>query len=349
MTASTITRTSTGDTARALREFRAMGTSCRVLVDGPFAEVLADAAVERIELLEQCWSRFRATSELMHLNSRAGTGAVAVSADLLTLVRTMQQAWSQTGGLFDPTVIDSMNALGYDRDFAQVSARSSIASDAISAAVVRPAPGMSGIVIDEAAGTITLPAGIGLDPGAIGKGLAADVIVDELRTAGAQAVLVDLGGDIVFAGTPIEGTWAIGIEVAAIALPGKDAEPELSYLDFPAGTMHGAVATSTTLKRRWGTKHHVIDPRTGDVARSAHAQVTVVAECGWRAEAAATCAMLLGDQAEQWLDDHALVHVLVQDPNAKFPNTSNSNMTALMKHTTQAANDLRDHSEGESR
>jgi thiamine biosynthesis lipoprotein len=234
---------------------------------------------------------------------------VTVSEDLLTLVDIMREAWQASGGLFDPTVIESMNALGYDRDFASVIARDAIAM--VTAQVSR-APGMGDIVIDEEAMTISLPAGVGLDPGAIGKGLAADIIVEELMNSGADGVLVNLGGDIVFAGSPgSDAPWVMAILDERLPLDVDDRV--VRHLEFEAGTDHGAVATSTTLKRVWADgRHHVIDPRTGDVARTDLVQATIAASTGWWAEVAATTALLLGsEKAEEWLDENELVHVLM--------------------------------------
>lgn len=293
----------------ATRTFRAMGTDCEVIVYGAGGEDFAAMGAHRVELLEQCWSRFRSTSELMHLNSLAGTGPVAVSEDLFTLVDIMLEAWSATDGLFDPTVIDSMVALGYDRDFASVIARDAIAA---ATAQVNRAPGMGDVVLDEEAMTIALPAGVGLDPGAIGKGLAADIIVEELMSSGAEGVLVNLGGDIVFAGSPGSNEpWVMAIHDER--LPQDVTDRVVRHLEFEAGTDHGAVATSTTLKRVWANgRHHVIDPRTGDVARTDLVQATIAASTGWWAEVAATTALLLGrDKAEAWLDKNELVHVLM--------------------------------------
>lgn len=291
------------------RTFRAMGTDCELIVYGPGAEELAALGEQRVELLEQCWSRFRSTSELMQLNSLAGTGPVAVSEDLLTLVDIMLEGWKATDGLFDPTVINSMNALGYDRDFASVIARDAIA--AVTAKVNR-APGMGDVVINEEDMTISLPTGVGLDPGAIGKGLAADIIVEELMNAGAEGILVNLGGDIVFAGSPgSDDPWVMAILDERLPLDVEDRV--VRHLEFEAGTDHGGVATSTTLKRVWADgRHHVIDPRTGDVARTDLVQVTIGASTGWWAEVAATTALLLGsEKAEAWLDENELVHVLM--------------------------------------
>ena len=130
--------------------------------------------------------------------------------------------------------------------------------------------------------------------------------------AGADGVLVNLGGDIVFAGAPgSDAPWVIAI--LDERLPVDAADRAVRHLEFEAGTDHGAVATSTTLKRVWADgRHHVIDPRTGDVARTDLVQATIAASTGWWAEVAATTALLLGsEKASPWLDENELVHVLM--------------------------------------
>ncbi len=289
-----------------------MGTDCTVTVyasGNRAAGALLDAAVLRVELLEACWSRFRPTSELNRLNSQAGSGPVEVSADLLRLVWTMKEAWAQTQGLLDPTILTSIKAIGYDTDFASVIARSAI--EATNEHLrVEASPGMYDVVM--AGANVTLPLGVGLDPGAIGKGLAGDIIVEELRSAGATGVIVNLGGDVVFAGSPGDDPyWLVAIEDERVPVgaPGRI----MSNLEFDRVTDRGAVATSTTLKRRWGNgRHHLIDPRTGNVAVVDIVQATVAADFGWRAEMAATAALLLGaDAGHEWLEDHDFVSVLL--------------------------------------
>ncbi len=291
--------------------FRAMGTDCHVLVHSVAeAQELADLAIERVELLEQSWSRFRPTSELNRLNAAAGRGPQPVSADLLRLAQSMREAWDVTAGLFDPTVLASMRALGYDADFATVTART--ATD-LGDVLLAAAPGMSAVLIDEAAATIALPAGVGLDPGAIGKGLAADIVAEELMTAGAQGVLVNLGGDVSLAGERTDGEpWIIGIEDERQSAdhPGR----LMQALTLPAG--RAGIATSTTLKRRWaqGRRHHVLDPRTGTMSTSTLVQVTVVAPSACTAEWSATAALLQApDAAASWLREHDRTAFLMTD------------------------------------
>ena len=281
------------------RVFRAMGSDCHVLVESAsLGDELGDLAQERVALLEQCWSRFRPDSELNRLNAKAGRGPVAVSPDLLVLVQRMAEAWTLSNDLFDPTILGSLTALGYDADLSIVSARATMAP----ASALAPAPGMSGAVIDAAASTVSLPAGVGIDPGAIGKGLAADLVLADLMSAGATGAMVNLGGDLAFAGVPDAGAWSIGVEDAR--KPIDEPHRILQVLEYSGDRSTTGIATSTTLKRRWaqGRRHHVIDPRTGTMSASDLVQVTVVAEAAWVAEVTATTALLMrADEANAWL------------------------------------------------
>jgi len=295
-----------------------MGTDCHVVVvaDESACSDLLSLAVERVELLEESWSRFRPTSALNQLNARAGQGPVPVAADLLRLVVRMKQAWAMSNGLFDPTVLNSMQALGYDADFDTVTARPAAA--ALDDVIVSASPGMSGVAIDELASTVSLPSGVGIDPGAIGKGLAADVIASELYDAGADGVLVNLGGDLAFIGTTADGTgWTIGVEDER--RPVEDPDRVLRRFEFPDGATTAGIATSTTLKRRWaqGRRHHLIDPRTGSMSISDLVQVTVVADEAWHAEVLATTALLMtSDDAERWLRDREITAILLTTDRA---------------------------------
>ena len=222
-----------------------MGSDAHVLVvtapDIHAAEVagLLAGAWAHIERLEGCWSRFLPGSEVNALNR--GSGApVAVSADTFTLVSHAVAAWRLTDGRFDPTVGAALAALGYDRDFAAMSGVTAPAA----AADAGPAPGPAGIDLDPERSTVTLPAGVSIDPGGIGKGLAADLVAEALLDAGASGALVNLGGDLRAAGEAPDGDgWPISLPDPV--RPGR----ELARFALP----HGAVATTSRLRRRWQT------------------------------------------------------------------------------------------------
>jgi hypothetical protein len=72
-----------------------------------------------------------------------------------------------------------------------------------------------------------------------------------------------------------------------------------------------AVATSSILRRRWAGGHHLLQPHTGRPAHSDIVQATVLADCGWRAEAAATVGVIRGASSADWLVDRGCMPYLL--------------------------------------
>ena len=271
-----------------------MGTDGHVIVvtsDQDDAERLAqhlcEQAFERLEQLEARWSRFRPDSELVRLNAVVG-GPVVVAPITFELIRHAVTSWQRTDGAYDPTVAPSLVAAGYDRDFRSLSR----AGPALVGAGVAPAPGCSDIALDPIVCSVALPPGVSLDLGGVAKGFAADVVADELVTAGAQGVCVNLGGDLRVIGTPPRANspsegWGIEVEEAD---------------DHPLLTISaGAVATTSRRRRTWrrGVReyHHIIDPRTGSPAEVPWLAATVLAGRARDAEVLAKAAFLAPDAA----------------------------------------------------
>jgi thiamine biosynthesis lipoprotein len=259
-----------------------MGTDVTVLVlDGP-ADAATHAA-DTIERLEQRWSRFRPTSELSVLNAARASTPVVVSAETFALVERAVRSWHFTGGRYDPTVLPAVVAAGYDRDFEAV-----VSEGAGPAADAAAAPGCSGIVLDARVSAITLPPGVALDLGGIGKGYAADLVAREVVDDGARGALVNLGGDLRAIGAaPEPHGWVVEVD-----------DPLATGATGILTLREGAIATSTRLRRAWERDgrvlHHLIDPRTGLPAESGLASVTVVAGEAWRAEVLAKSAFIAG-------------------------------------------------------
>lgn len=263
--------------------FAAMGTDAHVVVVGDAG--LLEVARARIDDLEARWSRFRPTSEVSRLNAAAGV-PVTVSADTVTLVEHAVAAWRRSAGFVDCTLLGEVIAAGYDRSFGEVPRVRTRSAPTSPGRVPRCLLGPADIRVSGA--VITLPTGVGFDPGGIGKGLAADIVSEELMAAGAEGVCVNLGGDLRVRGEPPgPDAWTVALEHprqrAPIAL---------------AGLAAGAVATSTILRRRWlvggEERHHLIDPRTGAPSASDLALVSVVAGVAWEAETLAKAILLRG-------------------------------------------------------
>lgn len=260
--------------------FAAMGSQVHIVaVDAP-GDALPHARAA-VGALERRWSRFRADSDISRINAADGQPA-AVSTTTATLIALAVRGWAATGGAYDPTVLDAVVEAGYDRSFELIAA-----SDTRPTVAARPAPapGCVGIAVDVDAGLVRLPAGVRIDPGGIGKGLAADLVAATLAADGATGALVNIGGDVRVAGTAPPGGWRIDIDLPAVA-------------DTGLVLRSGGVATSGTHRRRWvrdgHTHHHLIDPRTGAPAASPFVAATVVAGSAWHAEVL-TKAILLAD------------------------------------------------------
>jgi len=93
-----------------------MGTTAQITLLGGSAELMADS-VSRIHDLEARWSRFDVNSDLSILNANNGAEPVHVSAETYRLISTSIVAWRRTAGRFDPTILDAVEANGYDRTY----------------------------------------------------------------------------------------------------------------------------------------------------------------------------------------------------------------------------------------
>jgi thiamine biosynthesis lipoprotein len=279
------------------RTFSALGTLASVLVTEPDRlDQAARLLDEELRAIDLACSRFRDDSELWQVN-HAGGLPVQVSPLLAEALAAALAAAAATHGDVDPTCGHALARLGYDRDFAA-------ARHDTSALTQPPAPaaGWRTVELDQAGGTVQLPAGVMLDLGATAKALAADRAAVAIAAATGCGVLVNLGGDIRVAGQPPPGGWRVGIRDDVGFDPDEsDNEPSQAIVLYDSG-----LATSSTRVRSWqrgGTRlHHIIVPRTGLPVDSCWRAASVAAATCVDANAASTAAILRGEAAPGWLD-----------------------------------------------
>jgi thiamine biosynthesis lipoprotein len=268
---------------------RTWSCTVRLVVDDP--RVLRQAAADLDALLDsvdRVASRFRPDSALRYANAHAGR-PVPVPRLLADLVAAAQRMAAHTGGMVDPTVGRAVAVLGYDRDI------SGVAEDGPAVTPAAPARDWRSVRLIESAALLTVPAGTALDLGATAKAYTADLAAETLARRYETGVLVELGGDIAVAGPRTDG-WCLRVAEA------EGGQGDLIVL------RHGGIATSTTTVRRWHRggrpMHHIVDPRTGAPADGPWRTVTVAADDTLHANAASTGAIVLGNDALQWLDQH---------------------------------------------
>lgn len=271
------------------RRGRVMGTTYH-LVAVNRSDTQLDRVVARLGQLEQRWSRFLPSSEISAINA-APDRFHLVSADTALLITRGIQAWEMTDGACDPTVLDALIGMGYDRSFEQLHSE----RRPTPARSTDPASGCGQMQVDQITAEtfmVTLGDRVGFDPGGIGKGTAADIVLGELLadvSPDEAGAMVNIGGDVVCRGlAPTENGWVIEVREPTVA-----SEP-IACL----AVADGAVATSTTRKRSWRVgdegRHHVIDPSSG-LCTDELVLASVLAAQGWMAEALATQLLVSGD------------------------------------------------------
>lgn len=260
-----------------------MGTVAHlVLVAG--TDEMAAELIDIVRFLHNSWSRFISTSDISRLNSAEGA-PTEVDPVTVALVMEMLAARTLTAGAYDPTILPRLLAEGYERS-------------RVDPELITVLPSSARWPIDTAGttvsgNTVTLPIGMTLDPGGIGKGFAADVAVARALELGALGALVEIGGDLRIAGVAPDGdTWHIGIE---------DPFNPARHI-ATVNLVDGAVATSSSTARTWDsggvTKHHLIDTESGAPFESDVVSVSVIAVSAAIAEVVAKCGFMRPDFCE---------------------------------------------------
>ena len=267
--------------------FPAMGSTAHVIVVGGPDDLLERAAA-RIEELESRWSRFRPDSEVSRLNAAPAGEPVVVSPDTLVLVDLALQGYEVSRGAFDPSMLASLVGAGYGSSLVdELESGEPLVREIGVASPAAHGDLSAEFVVDAEAQTVTRTSELQFDPGGLGKGLAADLVADELMAAGADGVLVNLGGDLRATGAgPDGGSWQVEVE-----------DPRDGSTLCVVSLDDGALATSSRMRRRWtdgdgNEGHHLLDPSTGRPAATTTNGATVIARFGWQAEVLAKAAFL---------------------------------------------------------
>jgi FAD:protein FMN transferase len=289
-----------------IERFECFGAWCSVAVDGDDNERSArEAALDARRALEDWhvrFSRFRADSELSRLNDDPRR-EVPASALLVRLAAAVRTAGELSAGLVDATLIEQIEAAGYERDLGETLPTSVVLDLAPPRRAAGPSAGARWreVYADARAGTVTRPPGVKLDSGGLAKGLFADVLAE--RLASHRSFAVECAGDLALGGT------------------GRVARPVHVQSPFDRGTLHtfeltrGCIATSGITRRSWldgdgRAAHHLLDPASGEPAFTGIVQASALAPSALEAEVRAKAALLAGPRRAHLQLPHGGVLVL---------------------------------------
>ena len=266
------------------REEAIMGTRCSVELwsdnqkqaEIAIASVFAD--MRRIDLLMSTW---KPDTQLEQVNRLAATHPVVVDQELFDLIRVALDYSRETTGAFDITYA----SVGYLYDFKRhVHPDEAAVRDALSGVDYRH------VQLDADRRTVHFArAGTRIDLGGIAKGHAVDRGIEILRRAGYDRAMVNSGGDTRIIGDRFGKPWIVGIRD-----PNRQS---VTFLRIPL--TDAAISTSGDYERYFdegGRRyHHIIDPTTGDSARSLRS-ATVIGATALRTDVLSTSVFVLGPE-----------------------------------------------------
>ena len=249
-----------------------------------------DVLADRIPLIYDLEKQLSATDETSAVSAinRAGGAGVEVSANVAALLHRSLELGDLTGGALDITARPALKAWGFTTGEYRVPGEAELAdlTAAIDYTAVEITDETRGGAVT---GTVTLPAGMELDLGAVAKGQLGDILRDTLKGDGVESALLDLGqSTIVAIGGKGDGSpWRIGVQNPA----GTDYLGVLELKD-------AAMGTSGSYQRYFednGVRYcHIIDPDTAAPVQNGLASVTVVADSALLCDALSTALFVMG-------------------------------------------------------
>jgi thiamine biosynthesis lipoprotein len=266
-----------------------MASPCEIVVDDPDSRTtrpLLELAAQEAWRIEAKFSRYR-NDGVVHRINHAGGRPVDVDDETARLLDFAAECYELSDGMFDITSGVLRRAWRFD------------GSDRLPAAeqIAACLPFVGWDKVRWTPPTFTLPEGMEIDLGGIGKEYAVDRTLELLTRDTDAPLLVNFGGDLAVSG-PRRGDlpWRVGVESLDRAAANTARDLELS---------RGALATSGDAKRfLWkdGVRYpHVLNPKTGWPVLGAPRSVTVLAGACTEAGLLATLALLQGENAEAFL------------------------------------------------
>lgn len=261
-----------------------MGTLITNKVYGEKAEEALKAALKETERLEGVLSRFIFNSEISRINNSAGISSIKVSNETYEVLSRAVEFSRCCHGCFDVTVGPLVTLWALAKDKSKPPEESSINK-------ILPLIDYTDLVLDPCEKSVYLKKkGQSIDLGGIGKGFAADLILEVFGEHEVTSAFTNFGGNVAAIGSKPDGApWSVGIRH-----PRK-----VNGLIGVVSVVNKSVVTSGDYQRYFidgsGKRyHHILDPKTGYPSESGLISVTIVADKSMAADAISTILFIAG-------------------------------------------------------
>ena len=269
------------------KTFFAMDTVFTLRIYG--AETQAQPHFEAVAALltevENALSKTRPQSDVSRINDQRSAGELSPHTE--AVLRVAGEVCALTDGAYLPTM-GAVTALWEEAGERDTLPDENELKAALSAARL-------GFKLEDGICTI-LGEGAMLDLGGIGKGYAADRILNYLREANVQGALLSFGSSVATLGEKGNGEpFTVGLRHP------RDSAATVGILTAPEGVLSVSGDYERYVTVNGVRYHHVLDPQTGYPTASGIASVAVLCEGGAYSDALSTAFMVMGKEGAEAL------------------------------------------------
>lgn len=257
----------------------AMGTIMTQKLYGDYAGTHIKKTIEIVGTLEDIISVKIDTSDASALNN----GETVENSTLSSVLSVCKELSKASGGVFDVTVGKLSSLWNIGEEGQRVPDKNEIEK-------LLKEVSYENIIID--GNKVSLNGGCNIDLGAVGKGLACDMIKNYLDKTDLKGAVVAVGGSILAWGDNNKAgdKWQIAV---------KHPRNENAYLGI-LSIDEGFVSTSGDYEKYFEENseryHHILNAKTGYPSKSDLISVTVVCDNGLLSDALSTTCFILGEQ-----------------------------------------------------
>ena len=272
----------------------AMDTVMELSPCGEHGKEACDLAEARIQSLESLLSVTLPDSEIYAVNHASGK-AVSLSDDTFALLRAALDWCGRTDGALDISVYPVLRTWGFTTGSYDVPSAETLAALLENVDYHR-------VALDADAQTVTIPENMEIDLGSVAKGYTGDAVMQIFRDCGVKSGMVSLGGNVQVLGTKPDGTnWHIAVQ-------DPHAEGYVGIVEVADQAVITSGGYERYFERDGVTYWHILDPATGQPARSGVVSATVIGGNGTMCDALSTSLFVMGAEraAAFWRANAAL-------------------------------------------
>lgn len=280
----------------------AMNTYMTFTAFGENAQAALTDVKQMVQQTEGLWSVTDENSEIYRANHSNGqsTDISEETADILSFMLEMAE---KTDGALEPTIYPVLTEWGFTTDTKRIPSQEQIEKQLLNVGYER-------IKLD--GNRLTVPKGMQLDLGAVGKGYTADLAEQILKDYGIESAVINLGGNIQVVGTRPDGSdWRVGIR-------DPFGDGNLGILEISDAAVVTSGGYENFFEDEEGNVYwHILDASTGYPAENGLLSVTVVSSEGKLSDALSTSLFVMGAEAaeEYWRTNGGCEMLLVTEQN----------------------------------